>query len=240
MRWAESLIGVSGLRISWASLCAISCHAVIRSACRSLRRDRSSSAIIPLNESTSAASSSRGRVRMRKLKSPSATRRVASSRCAMGLMILSVRRRLTRMVMKKMGSEKRKKNPTSTRRKRSRNLSSAVNTVRLCVILRTLVNRSRDTSALATAVSLRPPTSSTFESRRIVTSVLSSRCVPPAGGAERSRARWSPAKGDFLAVLPEQLHRADALVDRVHSRPCAVGGGGKLSEEGRGEGAVHE
>ena len=114
MRWAESLIGVRGFLISWASRWAISCHAVMRSACTSLRRERSSSETMELNESASGANSSRRRVRMRKLKSPSATLRVASSRCTRGLISLSVSSMLTRIVMKKMGRLNRKKKATST------------------------------------------------------------------------------------------------------------------------------
>ena len=114
MRWAESLIGVSGFLISWASRRAISCHAVMRSAAMSLRREPSSSATITLKDSTREASSSREGVRMRKPKSPSATRRVASSRCTMGLMIRSVSSRLTRVVTRKIGSETSRKKPSST------------------------------------------------------------------------------------------------------------------------------
>ena len=51
MRWAESLIGVSGFLISWARRRAISCHAVMRSACTACAASRRARRPWTLNES---------------------------------------------------------------------------------------------------------------------------------------------------------------------------------------------
>ncbi|OHD26409.1 MAG: hypothetical protein A2064_05465 [Spirochaetes bacterium GWB1_66_5] len=105
IRWAESLIGVSGFLISWARRWAISCQAAIFSACSSLERERESSETMRLNEPANTLISSAGRVRMRVEKSPSATRLVASSRLTMGRAISSDSRKLTMMLNRKTGRE---------------------------------------------------------------------------------------------------------------------------------------
>jgi len=63
--WAESLMGVRGFLISWASLWAISCQAATFSVWRSCERLLSSSATILLKDAASRESSSLERDRMR-------------------------------------------------------------------------------------------------------------------------------------------------------------------------------